>query len=213
MIRRPPRSTLFPYTTLFRSLEELLVEVRGEADEDGPRLVARGVIVDDQRELARLVAVVRVRALERAQRDRRQEHLVADAAHLEDDPVLEPAAQPSAEGGDHARRPPARESPVSASASASATWLGRGSVSSRSSRRTRSWIWAFEALPNAAMARLTSAGARASTGTLCCSAARQITPPARAVGKAVRGNVYPAYRSSMTTVDGAYSASRRSTPS
>src|SRR3989449_7184855 len=48
MIRRPPRSTLFPYTTLFRSLE--------------------------------------------------------------------PAAQPSAEGGDHARRPPARESPVSASA-------------------------------------------------------------------------------------------------
>src|SRR5438552_11652764 len=29
MIRRPPRSTLFPYTTLFRSLEELAVaEVR-----------------------------------------------------------------------------------------------------------------------------------------------------------------------------------------
>src|SRR3989442_8687432 len=25
MIRRPPRSTLFPYTTLFRSLEQLLV--------------------------------------------------------------------------------------------------------------------------------------------------------------------------------------------
>src|SRR3712207_8407717 len=29
MIRRPPRSTLFPYTTLFRSLEEP-VGVRGE---------------------------------------------------------------------------------------------------------------------------------------------------------------------------------------
>src|SRR2546422_4663651 len=27
MIRRPPRSTLFPYTTLFRSLPELLWEV------------------------------------------------------------------------------------------------------------------------------------------------------------------------------------------
>src|SRR2546430_7001251 len=27
MIRRPPRSTLFPYTTLFRSLEPLLREV------------------------------------------------------------------------------------------------------------------------------------------------------------------------------------------
>src|SRR5258708_26646619 len=28
MIRRPPRSTLFPYTTLFRSLEELLPTIR-----------------------------------------------------------------------------------------------------------------------------------------------------------------------------------------
>src|SRR5258708_24738783 len=28
MIRRPPRSTLFPYTTLFRSLGEVLVELR-----------------------------------------------------------------------------------------------------------------------------------------------------------------------------------------
>src|SRR5260221_6522262 len=28
MIRRPPRSTLFPYTTLFRSVRELLAEVQ-----------------------------------------------------------------------------------------------------------------------------------------------------------------------------------------
>src|SRR3712207_7559922 len=28
MIRRPPRSTLFPYTTLFRSLEQRLHDVR-----------------------------------------------------------------------------------------------------------------------------------------------------------------------------------------
>src|SRR3712207_8661914 len=28
MIRRPPRSTLFPYTTLFRSVRERLVETR-----------------------------------------------------------------------------------------------------------------------------------------------------------------------------------------
>src|SRR5258705_13027231 len=27
MIRRPPRSTLFPYTTLFRSLAQLLAEI------------------------------------------------------------------------------------------------------------------------------------------------------------------------------------------
>jgi len=26
MIRRPPRSTLFPYTTLFRSLKELFAD-------------------------------------------------------------------------------------------------------------------------------------------------------------------------------------------
>src|SRR3712207_9513643 len=33
MIRRPPRSTLFPYTTLFRSiLNPVLVEVRGEPE-------------------------------------------------------------------------------------------------------------------------------------------------------------------------------------
>src|SRR5258706_6880771 len=31
MIRRPPRSTLFPYTTLFRSLDKLLVgDIRGD---------------------------------------------------------------------------------------------------------------------------------------------------------------------------------------
>src|SRR3712207_7524338 len=35
MIRRPPRSTLFPYTTLFRSLEPLdadTVSLQGDAD-------------------------------------------------------------------------------------------------------------------------------------------------------------------------------------
>src|SRR5256885_12161369 len=30
MIRRPPRSTLFPYTTLFRSVDELLADHRIE---------------------------------------------------------------------------------------------------------------------------------------------------------------------------------------
>src|SRR2546430_6040161 len=45
MIRRPPRSTLFPYTTLFRSLElvqfaaEQLVTGGGGADVDDPRAV------------------------------------------------------------------------------------------------------------------------------------------------------------------------------
>src|SRR5256885_4735683 len=37
MIRRPPRSTLFPYTTLFRSVYELL-DVVGEAELDARRI-------------------------------------------------------------------------------------------------------------------------------------------------------------------------------
>src|SRR6266481_2520396 len=35
MIRRPPRSTLFPYTTLFRSLKRLDVDEFGLDDMDG----------------------------------------------------------------------------------------------------------------------------------------------------------------------------------
>src|SRR2546426_8558993 len=38
MIRRPPRSTLFPYTTLFRSLDGSLVERRDLAHLDEHRL-------------------------------------------------------------------------------------------------------------------------------------------------------------------------------
>src|SRR3712207_9499336 len=40
MIRRPPRSTLFPYTTLFRSRER--VYDRGRDDGDGRLAAARG---------------------------------------------------------------------------------------------------------------------------------------------------------------------------
>src|SRR5690242_21022187 len=41
MIRRPPRSTLFPYTTLFRSL------LAGGGGDDGPRVVL--LLVRDRR--------------------------------------------------------------------------------------------------------------------------------------------------------------------
>src|SRR3712207_8517915 len=37
MIRRPPRSTLFPYTTLFRSDELALVDLRRHVIEGRPR--------------------------------------------------------------------------------------------------------------------------------------------------------------------------------
>src|SRR2546422_7783060 len=40
MIRRPPRSTLFPYTTLFRSLRQRLHGGAAEADEEAGRLSA-----------------------------------------------------------------------------------------------------------------------------------------------------------------------------
>src|SRR5258707_3897469 len=45
MIRRPPRSTLFPYTTLFRSLDPELRELRRKrlraSPDDGGRIVRR----------------------------------------------------------------------------------------------------------------------------------------------------------------------------
>src|SRR2546430_16264558 len=40
MIRRPPRSTLFPYTTLFRSLCLLLGRTPGPIERSGPSLEA-----------------------------------------------------------------------------------------------------------------------------------------------------------------------------
>src|SRR5690242_21868689 len=40
MIRRPPRSTLFPYTTLFRSLERFNREARTIASVSHPRICA-----------------------------------------------------------------------------------------------------------------------------------------------------------------------------
>src|SRR2546425_12113627 len=57
MIRRPPRSTLFPYTTLFRSEEMEAVAARGEAEVDVPGVDAaadaggRRVVVDDRVDL------------------------------------------------------------------------------------------------------------------------------------------------------------------
>src|SRR2546430_3627519 len=39
MIRRPPRSTLFPYTTLFRSAAELIAVPGESARENHPRVI------------------------------------------------------------------------------------------------------------------------------------------------------------------------------
>src|SRR5438046_9542820 len=40
MLRRPPRSTLFPYTTLFRSLDNLLNTSRGSLKDELPPALA-----------------------------------------------------------------------------------------------------------------------------------------------------------------------------
>src|SRR3712207_7508611 len=55
MIRRPPRSTLFPYTTLFRSAAAITAAALGVA----PELVTgRGTLIDDGRR-RRKIAVIR----------------------------------------------------------------------------------------------------------------------------------------------------------
>src|SRR3712207_8175938 len=47
MIRRPPRSTLFPYTTLFRSDREVVVLGRASGDLRGSVNFGRAVVVDN----------------------------------------------------------------------------------------------------------------------------------------------------------------------
>src|SRR2546422_2661929 len=49
MIRRPPRSTLFPYTTLFRSRVHAQRLVRRVADHAQDRLIAIGAKLDFER--------------------------------------------------------------------------------------------------------------------------------------------------------------------
>src|SRR3712207_9219081 len=54
MIRRPPRSTLFPYTTLFRSREQLAVKRIARGIEDAALVKRHDAAVARLRELALL---------------------------------------------------------------------------------------------------------------------------------------------------------------
>src|SRR3712207_8090004 len=56
MIRRPPRSTLFPYTTLFRSLVRTLVELIGA---HGPGSWVEVEVPNEPGQLASVTEVVR----------------------------------------------------------------------------------------------------------------------------------------------------------
>src|SRR3712207_8393611 len=76
MIRRPPRSTLFPYTTLFRSLQQRR-NLAGAAPGQPDARATVSVVVDAPRRAERLLLEAHVRS-RRAQADavldRSEEH-------------------------------------------------------------------------------------------------------------------------------------------
>src|SRR3712207_8567518 len=57
MIRRPPRSTLFPYTTLFRSAVGLVGDRAALVDLDGVDVLV-GVVAEGRHELAHLLGLL-----------------------------------------------------------------------------------------------------------------------------------------------------------
>src|SRR3712207_6985557 len=83
MIRRPPRSTLFPYTTLFRSRVRAVPDLR-RAGDGGVRAVRDGVVREEQR---RPVPGIDVRPLEHGDRgqaalDRKSTRLNSSHANI-----------------------------------------------------------------------------------------------------------------------------------
>src|ERR1017187_3721189 len=81
MIRRPPRSTLFPYTTLFRSHDVLPVDDIGRADRGDDALSHRhhlGAVVADRGDHRELVAAEPRYQVVAAQRVRQAQRDVAD---------------------------------------------------------------------------------------------------------------------------------------
>src|SRR3712207_8933981 len=72
MIRRPPRSTLFPYTTLFRSVQEAMMTVR-TITVTLPEMLALQLEAAARSSAQTMDAVV-VQALERTVPPRSEEH-------------------------------------------------------------------------------------------------------------------------------------------
>src|SRR3712207_8240796 len=80
MIRRPPRSTLFPYTTLFRSV---LVELQPRERERRPRAQrARRVLEQQPLEMPRRLRPLGPRDLELGQPDRKSTRLNSSHANI-----------------------------------------------------------------------------------------------------------------------------------
>src|SRR2546422_8486529 len=61
MIRRPPRSTLFPYTTLFRSRHEPLVPLRGRREPTFARRRGRRADEDEREDAIGVVECEQLR--------------------------------------------------------------------------------------------------------------------------------------------------------
>src|SRR3712207_7182562 len=78
MIRRPPRSTLFPYTTLFRSVELLDARgrVAGRVDRDRQRRDVVAEVVQRALDLLRLHGALGLRSEEHTSELRSRQYLV-----------------------------------------------------------------------------------------------------------------------------------------
>src|SRR3989442_7335323 len=79
MIRRPPRSTLFPYTTLFRSVfcqVELASGIRGLAEQGIPRRPGVAELIEGPRGVVRVPEESRSRSEEHTSELQSRPHLV-----------------------------------------------------------------------------------------------------------------------------------------
>src|SRR5690349_23570242 len=74
MLRRPPRSTLFPYTTLFRSLYRIIYEAVNDV-----RAALEGLLRPEQREV--ILGEAEVREVFKISRDRKSTRL--NSSHVE----------------------------------------------------------------------------------------------------------------------------------
>src|SRR5438034_8834813 len=79
MRRRPPRSTLFPYTTLFRSLEAERVAARAEAQQDVSLVALLAGETTDHRRMV-LCELARVGLVQTVVPPRSEEH-TSESSH------------------------------------------------------------------------------------------------------------------------------------
>src|SRR3712207_7178447 len=80
MIRRPPRSTLFPYTTLFRSRLDRAPEAVAAASESAERFAAAGRARDAA--LARYWQAAALHQMEHSDEDRKSTRLNSSHANI-----------------------------------------------------------------------------------------------------------------------------------